>query len=67
MKKDLINRERRLRRQAEKKGLRIQKQTCKPITGYLISKESSPLVIAGFEHYQNLLPIDEAEQFVEAY
>ena len=67
MKKDLINRERRLRRQAEKKGLRIQKQTCKPITGYLISKENSPLVIAGFDHYRNLLPIDEAEQFVEAY
>ena len=65
MKKDLINRERRLRRQAEKKGLRIQKQTCKPITGYLISKEA--LVIAGFDHYRNLLPIDEAEQFVEAY
>ena len=67
MKKDLINRERRLRRQAEKKGLCIQKQTYKPITGYLISKENSPLVIAGYGHYQNLLPIGEAEAFVEAY
>jgi len=67
MKKDLMNRERRLRYAAEKKGLHIQKKTCEPITGYLISREDSPLVIAGYGHYQNLLPIDEAEQFVEAY
>lgn len=64
---ELKNREQRLRYAAEKKGLRIQKQTCKPITGYLISKEDSPLVIAGYDHYQNLLPIQEAEAFVEAY
>lgn len=67
MKTELKNRERRLRRQAGKKGLRIQKQTCKPIPGYLISNENSPLVIAGYDHYQNLLPPDEAEAFVEAY
>lgn len=64
---ELKNREQRLRYAAEKKGLRVQKQTCKPITGYLISKENSPLVIAGYDHYQNLLPIQEAEAFVEAY
>lgn len=64
---ELKNREQRLRYAAERKGLRIQKQTCKPITGYLISKEDSPLVIAGYDHYRNLLPIQEAEEFVEAY
>lgn len=37
-----LNRERRLRRQAEK------------------------VVIAGYNHYDNLLTVDEAEQFVEA-
>lgn len=64
---ELKNREQRLRYAAEKKSLRVQKQTCKPITGYLISKENSPLVIAGYNHYRNLLPIDEAEAFVEEY
>lgn len=67
MKNDLMNRERGLRYAAQKKGLRIQKKTCEPITGYLISREDSPLVIAGYDHYQNLLPIDEAEQFIAAY
>jgi len=64
---ELKNRERRLRYAAEKKGLHIQKKTCEPITGYLISREDSQLVIAGYEHYQNLLPIDEAEQFIAEY
>ena len=67
MKKDLINRERRLRRQAEEKGLRVQKQTKEINIGYLIVKADSNAVIAGYNHYDNLLTIDEAEQFVEAY
>lgn len=67
MKKDLINRERRLRRQAEKKGLRIQKQTKESNMGYLIVKADSNVVIAGYGYYDNLLPIKEAEAFVEAY
>ncbi len=67
MKKDLMNRERHLRYAAQKKGLRIQKETHEPITGYLISREDSQLVIAGYDRYQNLLNIDEAEQFVAAY
>lgn len=67
MKTNLMNRERRLRYAAQKKGLRIQKETHEPITGYLISREDSPLVIAGYGHYRNLLPLEEAEQFVEVY
>ncbi len=63
----LKNREQRLRYAAKKKGLRIQKRTFEPITGYWISKEESRLVIAGFHHYQYLMPIDEAEEFVEEY
>lgn len=67
MKNDLMNRERRLRYAAEKKGLHIQKKTCEPITGYLISREDSQLVIAGYGHYRNLVPLDEAEQFIAEY
>lgn len=66
MKTDL-NRERRLRRQAKTKGLCVQRQTCKPISGYLISRDDSPLVIAGYNHYRNLMSLEEAEAFVEAY
>lgn len=67
MKKDLINRERRLRRQAEKKDLRIQRQTKETHTGYLIVTADTNAVVAGYNYYDNLLPIEEAEQFVEAY
>ncbi len=64
---ELKNRERRLRYSAGKKGLRIQKRTFAPITGYWISEEYSGLVIAGSHHYQYLMPIDEAEEFVAEY
>lgn len=61
MKKDLINRE---RRQAEKKGLCIQKQTKESNMGFV--KADSNVVIAGYGYYDNLLDIEEAEAFVEA-
>ncbi len=56
---ELKNREQRLRYAASKKGLRIQKETHEPITGYLISKENSTLVIAGYNNYHNLLSISQ--------
>ncbi len=64
---ELKNREQRLRYAAEKKGLRIEKQTKETHTGYLIVKADSHMVVAGYNYYDNLLPLDEAEQFVEAY
>ena len=67
MNNDLMNRERRLRYQAEKKGLRIQKQTKETHTGYLITKADTNMVIAGYDHFDSLVSIDEAEEFVEAY
>ncbi len=64
---ELNNREQRLRHAAEKKGLHLEKQTKETHTGYLIVKADSHAVVAGYNHYDNLLPLDEAEQFVEAY
>lgn len=70
MSKELINRERRLRYKAEKKGLRIQKghntiNGCK-YPGYLISLNTG-FVVTGYNHFNNLIPIEEAEEFVNEY
>lgn len=67
MKNDLINRERRLRRQAEAKGLGIQKKTKESNMGYLVVRADSNVVVAGYHHYDNLLTIEEAEAFVREY
>ena len=64
---ELKNREQRLRYVAEKKGLVVQKQSKETHTGYLIVKADSKLVVAGYDHFDNLLSIEEAEKFVEEY
>ncbi len=64
---EVKNRDRRLRYAAGKKGLRIQKRTFAPITGYWISEEKSGFIVAGYHHYKNLMPIDEAEEFVAEF
>lgn len=66
----LINRERRLRYKAQKKGLRVQKRYntingCK-YAGYLISINTG-FVPFGYGHWNNLVPIEEAEAIVEEY
>ncbi len=66
MKMDLASKERRLRYHAAKKGLYVQKNN-KPITGYRIGKMDSGLVIAGYHHIDNLMPLEEAEEFVAGY
>lgn len=68
MDKNLQNRERRLRYQTKKKGLCIQKEHYGDHSGYLISKEDSKFVVAGYIHpYRNLLSLEEAEEFISEY
>ena len=68
MNKELNNRESRLRYKAKQKGLRIQKEHYGEHSGYLICKEDSRLVVAGYNHpFRNLLSIEEAEEFVNEY
>ena len=71
MSKELQNRERRLRYRAKQKGLRIQKENYQvdnqKYSGYLISRYGSALVLTGYNHYNNLISIEEAEEFVSEY
>lgn len=71
MDRELQNRERRLRYKAKQKGLRIRKDNClindEKRTGYLISRYDSPVVLTGYNHYRNLVSIEEAEKFVREY
>lgn len=68
MDKSLQNMERRLRYKAKQKGLRIQKEHYGEHSGYLICKEDSRFVVAGYNHtFRNLLSIEEAEEFVNEY
>lgn len=71
MNKELKNRESRLRYKARKKGLRIKKDSYRinnqKHSGYLICTYYSPLVLTGYNHYNNLIPIEEAEEFVNEY
>lgn len=71
MDRELQNRERRLRYKAKQKGLRIRKDSClindEKRIGYLISRYDSPIVLTGYDRYNNLLSIEEAERFVTEY
>ena len=71
MNKELQNRERRLRYKAKKKGLRIRKDYYRidnqKYSGYLISRYGSALVLTGYNHYNNLISIEDAEEFVNKY
>lgn len=71
MNKELRNRERRLRYRAKQKGLRIRKDYCwinnEKHIGYLISTYNSSLVLTGYNHFNNLIPIEEAEEFINEY
>lgn len=71
MNTELQNRERRLRYKAKQKGLRIRKDSClinnEKHSGYLISRYDSPIVLTGYDRYNNLLSIEEAERFVAEY
>lgn len=71
MNKELRNREQRLRYKARKKGLRIRKDYYRinnqKYSGYLISRYGSALVLTGYHHYNNLISIEEAEEFVAEY
>ena len=64
---ELKNRERRLLYAAQKKGLCVQKQQKETHTGYLIVKADTKAVIAGYNHFDNLLPIEQAERFITEY
>lgn len=65
------NRERRLRRNAEKKGLAVCKRRFKingvSYPGFLIMEERSRLVLTGYGYWNNLIPLEEAEDFVSEY
>lgn len=70
MDKELTNRERRLRYKAEKKGLIVRKghntiNGCK-YPGYLICLNTG-FVVTGYNHFNNLIPIEEAEEFINEY
>lgn len=71
MNKELKNRERRLRYKAKQKGLRIRKENYqinnRKYSGYLVSRYGSALVLTGYNHYNNLISIEEAEEFVNEY
>lgn len=71
MDKSLQNRERRLRYRAKQKGLRIRKENYqinnRKYSGYLVSRYGSALVLTGYNHYNNLISIEEAEEFVNEY
>ena len=71
MNRELQNRERRLRYRAKQKGLRIRKENYllnnQKYSGYLISRYGSALVLTGYNHYNNLISIEEAEDFVAEY
>ncbi len=71
MNKELNNRERRLRYKAKQKGLRIRKENYqinnRKYSGYLVSRYGSALVLTGYNHYNNLISIEEAEEFVNEY
>lgn len=67
MNKELQTRERRLRYRAKQKGLRIQKEHYGEYSGYLISRYDSGMILAEYHHYDNLIPIKEAEEFVAEY
>ena len=71
MDKSLQNRERRLRYKAKQKGLRIRKENYqinnRKYSGYLVSRYGSALVLTGYNHYNNLISIEEAEEFVNEY
>lgn len=71
MDKELQNRERRLRYWAKKKGLRIIKDNYRiggeTYSGYLITRYGSALVLTVYNHYNNLISIEDAERFVAEY
>ena len=71
MDRELQNRERRLRYKARQKGLRIRKDSClinnEKRIGYQISRYGSPVVLTGYNCYNNLISIDEAEEYVAEY
>lgn len=71
MDRELRNRERRLRYKAKKKGLCTRKDYCRinnqKYSGYLISRYGSALVLTGYNHFNNLISIEEAEEFVSEY
>ena len=71
MDRELQNRERRLRYKARQKGLRIRKDSClinnEKRIGYQISRYGSPVVLTGYNRYNNLISIDEAEEYVAEY
>ena len=63
-------RERKLFYRAEGKELRIQKEIGLhggDEYGYLISKADTGLVLTGYNHWKNLLTLEEAEEFVAEY
>lgn len=63
-------RERKLFYRAEGKELRIQKEIGLhggEEYGYLISKSDTGLVLTGYNHWKNLLTLEEAEEFVAKY
>lgn len=71
MNKELRNRERRLRYQAKQKGLRVRKDCYRinnqKYSGYLISRYGSAIALTGYNHYNNLISIEDAEEFVAEY
>lgn len=71
MDRTLRNRERRLRYKARQKGLRIRKDSClindEKRIGYQISRYGSPIVLTGYNRYNNLISIEEAEEYVAEY
>ena len=68
MDKELRNREQRLRYKARKKGLCIKKEHYGEHSGYLVIKEDTKYVVGGYNHpWRNLMPIEDAEEFVAEY
>lgn len=77
MNRELVNREQRLRYKARKKGLYIKKgkwyqyydtYRYESHTGYCVGRLDLGLLIAGYDEYNNdLMTIEEVEEFVEDY
>ena len=77
MNRELVNREQRLRYKARKKGLYIKKgkwyqyydtYRYESHTGYGVGRLDLGLLIAGYDEYNNnLMTIEEVEEFVEDY